>query len=198
MVAENKPDLRARLIAAALATLVRGEEVGLRAVARDAGVSAMAPYRHFRDKAALLGEVAKSGFDDLRTALLTADAQQDARTALVAQGEAYIAFARARPALFRLMFAGHDGGPPPVQDNAYGVMVRRVQELAPADVDVATLACWAAVHGMATLALDGGLPADGSPHEHAALTLIVAGLASTGRQHPDTDVRPYRACTARS
>jgi AcrR family transcriptional regulator len=182
MADENAhPDLRTRLLAAALAALERGEDVGLRAVARVAGVSAMAPYRHFRDKAALLRAVAMAGFDDLRTVLLVADAMPGARAALVAQGEAYIAFARARPALFRLMFAGHDGGPPPVEDNAYGVMVRRVRELAPAYPDAATLACWAAVHGMATLALDGGLPAGGSPHERAALKLIVAGLAHRDR-----------------
>lgn len=177
MADDNFVELPARLLAAALSALERGEDVGLRAVARDAGVSAMAPYRHFRDKAALLAAVAMRGFDDLRTALLAADAQPDARSALVAQGEAYLAFARARPALFRLMFSGHDGGPPPVEDNAYGVMVRRVRELAPADPDAATLACWSAVHGMATLALDGGLPVGGARLEHAALSLVVAGLA---------------------
>ena len=172
-------NLYARLIAATLAALERGEEVGLRAVARDAEVSAMAPYRHFRDKAALLAAVAMRGFEDLRTVLLAADAQPDARAALIAQGEAYLAFARARPALFRLMFAGHNGRPPPVEDNAYGVMVRRVQQLVPANLEAATLACWSVVHGMATLALDGGLPAGGSPHERAALTLMVVGLAGS-------------------
>jgi AcrR family transcriptional regulator len=184
MTIDNSSDLRERLIAAALASLERGEAVGLRAVARDAGVSAMAPYRHFRDKEVLLAAVAMRGFDDLRTVLLAADAPADARDALVAQGEAYLAFARAHPTLFRLMFAGHGGGPPPVEDNAYGVMVRRVQQLAPANVEAATLACWSAVHGMATLALDGGLPADGSPHERAALTLVVAGLAGNGPKRP--------------
>lgn len=170
-------DLPARLVAAALSALERGEDIGLRAVARDVGVSAMAPYRHFRDKAALLAAVAMRGFVDLKTALLAADAQRDARAALIAQGEAYLAFARARPALFRLMFSGHDCGPPPVEDNAYGVMVRRVRQLAPADPDAATLACWSAVHGMATLALDGGLPPGDARLEHAALSLVVAGLA---------------------
>jgi AcrR family transcriptional regulator len=177
MVLEKKIDLRARLIAAALASLERGEEIGLRAIAREAGVSAMAPYRHFQDKAALLTAVVTHGFDDLRDVLLTADARADPRDALVAQGEAYLAFARAHPTLFRLMFAGHDGGPPPVEDNAYGVMVRRVAQLDPADAAVATLACWSVVHGMATLALDGGLPPGGSPHERAALALVIAGLA---------------------
>lgn len=174
---EKSSDLRIRLLAAALTALERGEEVALRAVAREAGVSAMAPYRHFRDKAALLEAVAMQGFDALRTALRAADQRPDAVTALVAQGEAYLAFARAHPALFRLMFAGHEGGPPPVEDNAYGVMVQRVRELAPADTEAATLACWSTVHGMATLALDGGLPAHSTHLERAALSLVVAGLA---------------------
>lgn len=180
MASQKYSDLRGRLIEVALTSLERGEEVGLRAAAREAGVSAMAPYRHFRDKAALLAAVALRGFDDLREVLLSADARPDVCEALVAQGEAYLAFARAHPTLFRLMFAKHDSGPPPIEDNAYGVMVRRVQQLAPADVEVATLACWSVVHGMATLALDGGLPADGSLHERAALALVVAGLARKG------------------
>jgi len=171
--------LRARLLAAALAALERGDDVALRAVAREAGVSAMAPYRHFRDKAALLEAVAMQGFDALRTALHAADREPDARTALVAQGQAYLAFARAHPALFRLMFAGHDGGPPPVEDNAYGVMVRRVRELSPDQPEPAALACWAAVHGMATLALDGGLPADSASLERAALALVVGGIGKS-------------------
>lgn len=179
MVDEILSDLHGRLIAAALTRLERGDEIGLRAIARDAGVSAMAPYRHFRDKAALLAAVAMHGFDDLRTVLLAADAPADACLALVAQGEAYLAFARSHPALFRLMFSDHDGGPPPVEDNAYGVMVRRVRQLAPADLETATLACWSAVHGMATLALDGSLPPNGSPRERAALTLVIMGLVGS-------------------
>jgi AcrR family transcriptional regulator len=136
----------------------------------------MAPYRHFRDKAALLSAVALRGFDDLRTVLLAADAQSSPSDALVAQGEAYIAFARMYPTLFRLMFSHRGGGPPLVEDAAYGVLVKRVRQLAPDNMEAATLACWSAVHGMATLTLDGGLPAEGSPHERDALLLIVRGL----------------------
>jgi AcrR family transcriptional regulator len=167
-----------RLLRSALGALERGEDVSLRAVARDAGVSAMAPYRHFEDKAALLAAIAKHGFDELHARLVEADDKPDDREALVSQGEAYLAFARARPALFRLMFSRHDGGPPPVEDNAYGVMVRRVQRLAPRNLDAAALACWSGVHGMATLALDGGLPPAGAPIEMEALRLIVGGLAA--------------------
>ncbi|WBO22334.1 TetR/AcrR family transcriptional regulator [Sphingomonas abietis] len=167
-----------RLLEAALGALERGEDVSLRAVARHAGVSAMAPYRHFEDKAALLAAVAAHGFGELRAKLLEADDCSDDREALVAQGEAYLAFARARPALFRLMFSCHDGGPPPVDDNAYAVMVRRVEGLSPKSLEAAALACWSGVHGMATLALDGGLPPGPTPVERAALELIVSGLSA--------------------
>lgn len=179
MAIAHNSDLRTQLVAAALTALERGEDIGLRALAREAGVSAMAPYRHFRDKAALLGAVAMRGFEDLRRVLLAADEHPDARAALVAQGEAYLAFARARPALFRLMFASHDRAPPTADGNAYGVMVRRVLELSPADPEAATLACWSAVHGMATLALDGGLPNGGPSLERSALRLVVAGLTGS-------------------
>ena len=171
-------ELPAKLVRSALASLERGEEISLRAVARDANVSAMAPYRHFKDKNALLEAVAAHGFDELRAMLLEADDQSDNGKALVAQGQAYLAFARAHPQLFRLMFSCHNGGPPPAEDDAYGVMVRRVSKLAPANIEAATLACWSAVHGMATLALDGGLPENGSVNEEQALTLIVRGIAS--------------------
>jgi hypothetical protein len=78
--------------------------------------------------------------------------------------------------LFRLMFTGHHGGPPAGEDTAYHVMVRRVAQIAPDRVEAATLACWAAVHGIATLAIDGALPPGGSPHETAALAMLVAGI----------------------
>lgn len=177
MVENDEPsDLRSRLIEAALAALERGDEIGLRAIARDAGVSAMAPYRHFRDKTALLVAVVGCGFGDLREALEAADGVADARAAIVAQGEAYIAFARARPALFRLMFA-HHAGAPSEDGTAYGVLVRRVRQLNPVDPTAAALACWSAVHGMATLTLDWGTKIGSTSQERAALTLVVAGLA---------------------
>jgi AcrR family transcriptional regulator len=166
-----------RLLRAGLDALERGEEISLRAVAREAGVSAMAPYRHFEDKSALLAGIAMLGFQKLRAKLIEADDKQTDREALVAQGQAYIAFARTHPALFRLMFSNHHGGPPPVGDNAYGVMVRRVQKLVPKNSEAAVLACWSGVHGMATLALDGGLPTVATPVETHALRLIVGGLA---------------------
>ena len=57
-------DLRAAVIAAGLKRLGEGDdgaELGLRALARDVGVSATALYRHFPDKEALLDALADEG-----------------------------------------------------------------------------------------------------------------------------------------
>jgi AcrR family transcriptional regulator len=59
-------DLRAALLGAAMELLEEDDGgLSLRAVARRAGVSATAPYRHFADKEALESELAAQGFADL-------------------------------------------------------------------------------------------------------------------------------------
>ena len=177
-MSESLSSLRERLVDCALALLEQGEaDVSLRAVARAAGVSAMAPYRHFDDKAALMGAVALKGFAMLEADAERADRANDAGEALTAQGLAYIGFARAHPALFRLMFADGAGlGLPHAEcQGAYALMVRRVEELAPQRVEAGALACWGLVHGLATLALDGRIPADPTG-DRAALALMTQAL----------------------
>lgn len=176
---QNSPPrnpLSDRLIDAALDLLDSGAEFSLRSVARAAGVSAMAPYRHFADKEALLAAVAGRGFDDLRAALLAADGVDDPRAALMGQGMAYVRFALARPALFRLMFAGPGSGPPPGGDSAFGVLARRMRDVLPDAAEIGAVTCWATVHGLATLALDGRLGPEPEVPATAALGLMVAGF----------------------
>jgi AcrR family transcriptional regulator len=139
----------------------------------------MAPYRHFEDKSALMAAVALRGFAMMAANARAADKRQDAAEALTAQGEAYIAFARAHPALFRLMFADDAGMMLPQEDCADGfaLMARRVAELAPDRAEAGALACWGLVHGLATLALDGRLPPD-PDGERAALVLMTRALTA--------------------
>jgi AcrR family transcriptional regulator len=175
--------LRDRLVDCALALLEQGEsDLSLRAVARAAGVSAMAPYRHFEDKAALMGAVALKGFAMLEADAARAD-DDDPVEALTAQGLAYVGFARAHPALFRLMFADGAGLDLPREDceGAYVLMARRVAELTPHEVEAGTLACWGVVHGLATLALDGRIPADPAA-ERAAIALVTQALKAVPAQ----------------
>lgn len=168
------------MIAAALELLeAKMEEPSLRAVARAAGVSAMAPYRHFPDKTALLAAVADHGFKILRAALEVADNQPDAREALFAQGMAFIEFARTNPALFRLMYSHQYGraSADAVQDS-HDVLARRVAGILPTHAAAATLACRSLVQGMAMIELSGRLvPAE--PDDVAlALRLFVSGLGA--------------------
>ena len=173
--------LREALICATLEKLAAGEEPpSLREVARVAGVSAMAPYRHFADRAALLSAVADHGFALLHGHIAAADASAEGGAAIVAQGRAYVAFALANPALFKLMFFGEKRGGVPAGETAYGVLARRVAEIAPDISTAATLACWGLVHGLATLALDGRIAAPEDAVVGSALTLLVDGLVTGG------------------
>ena len=74
--------------------------------ARAAGVSPAAPYRHFRDRDALLADVAQRGFESFAGALEAAfdQGRPNPLAALEAVGRAYLAFARREPALYAAMF----------------------------------------------------------------------------------------------
>jgi AcrR family transcriptional regulator len=170
--------LREKLIAAALKILeTEGEEPSLRAVARAAGVSAMAPYRHFPDKAGLLSAVADHGFKTLGRVLAAADDQADAREALFAQGMAYIEFARTNPALFQLMYSNRYGGASTAAvQGTYEVLARRVAGILPMQAAAATLACRAMVQGIAAIMLNGRLAPSQPDDVAAAVRLLVSGL----------------------
>jgi AcrR family transcriptional regulator len=101
-------DLRAALIQEGLRLLEerRGDDVGLREVARAAGVSATAVYRHFPDKAALLRALSSEGLARLAEAQRRAfSGAGGGKAGFLATGRAYVAFALANPALFRLAFS---------------------------------------------------------------------------------------------
>ncbi|MGX5803420.1 TetR/AcrR family transcriptional regulator [Bradyrhizobium sp. Arg314] len=177
---DNQIGLRETLIEAALSILeAESAEPSLRAVARAAGVSAMAPYRHFPDKAGLLAAVASRGFEMLRSALNAADDRPDAREALFAQGMAFIDFARMNPALFRLMYSHQYGhADTHAVQGTYEVLATRVAGILPAHATAATLACRSLVQGMATIELSGRLMPAERDDVANALRLFVSGLGA--------------------
>jgi AcrR family transcriptional regulator len=85
-------------------------------VARAVGVSGAAPYRHFRDRNALVAEIARQGFASLENDLARAwnDGKPTASAALENCGRAYLSFARREPAFYAAMF--HPGVP--IEDDA--------------------------------------------------------------------------------
>ncbi len=162
-------DLRRALIDAATRMIDAGGSAALtvRAVAQAAGVSSAAPYRHFEDREALLAAVLAEGFDALAAHTEAArQAAPDARAALLAIGLAYVAFASARPRLYRLMFGPEcDKARHPelmaAGDRALGVLLRTVSDahaaglIEAAQVQPLALAGWSLSHGLSTLHADG-------------------------------------------
>ena len=203
-VARKRPDayqhgdLRRALIQAGLKLLSeRGvEALSLRAAAELAGVSHAAPYRHFRDKNALLAAIAEEGFRLLTAELRAAIAgcgSHDLLARLRAAGQGYVSFALRHPAHFRIVFGGvvrEDAEPCPelgalseAGDEAYGVLRGLVVEglqrgkLRVADPDQLALSAWSMVHGLSQLAISGNLGALGAdPANPASLRPIVDAL----------------------
>lgn len=101
-------NLRQALVAATLKLIEEKGPLGftLADAARDAGVSAAAPYRHFRGRDELIEEVARQGFvmfaDRLEGAFNAG--RPSPLTAFMAAGRAYLEFARSSPGYYIAMF----------------------------------------------------------------------------------------------
>src|SRR5690606_21598805 len=130
--------LREALIRAALELIAQKGPGGFTFAdaARWAGVSSAAPYRHFRDRDALMADVARRGFERFESALARAwnEGRPDAFAAFEAIGRAYIAFARGEPAYDSAMFEAGvplDADPELRQaaDRAFGVLRQAAEVL---------------------------------------------------------------------
>lgn len=153
---------RAALLRAARDELVEHGHagIGLRAVARRAGVSHAAPTYFFRDRAGMLTAVAVEGFRELGGALAAAMSDPSDQDPLTALGRAYVDFGLANPALFDLMFRASelrydDPAMQAAQDATFGALAAAVAE-GGGNRDQA-LAAWAMAHGIVVLARDGAL-----------------------------------------
>ena len=193
-------NLRQTLLDAAVALI---GEVGpraftLREVARRAGVSHNAPYRHFAGKDELLAIVAAEGFDRLTVSMQNAMAPaESARERLVLCGCGYVEFALRWPQHFLVMF---DLPHPPVECEeakaaggaAFQVLLDSVAaaqqsgDLPTGELMPLAWTAWSLVHGIAKLAISGNLPL--SAGETVAFTRSAAN-ALFGRLNDD---RPER------
>jgi AcrR family transcriptional regulator len=170
-------DLRRAIVKAALEILreTQNLELSLREIARRAGVSHNAPYKHFADKRELLAAISAAGFEMLTNRMAHERTRlSDPRGQLFAMLRAYIDHGVENPALYGLMFGGYLGGPDrsrPAIELAEaektkallaGVIVagglgRTILD-APRNerkIAGAILACWSLVHGLTLLLVDG-------------------------------------------
>ena len=169
--ADDRDAVRGRLCDAAAKLFLEEGEVALsmRRLAAEVGCSPMAPYRYFADKEALVAAIRAQAFDRLADAL--DGVAQDNRHRAADIGDAYVRFARANPAAYKLMFdlAQPDEAAYPelaaAAARARVSMSGYVHELVEAGVlagDPVELGYvfWAAIHGLIVLDLAGRIPAE--------------------------------------
>lgn len=165
-------NLREVLLQAAIQSIAELGPAGftLREVARRAGVSHNAPYRHFQDKEALLAAVATEGFRELTQAMLdSVKPKSDTREQLKCAGLAYVEFALRRPEHFTVMFDApvsrtKNLNLTEVAQQAFGTLVNFVKacqeqgQLPSGDPLPLALLAWSMVHGISKLAVARRLP----------------------------------------
>ena len=190
-------DLKNTLIDVALAHIARSgaSSLSLREVARDAGVSHSAAYRHFANKENLLVAIAEQGFRLLGETMGAAARAHagDPAGALQAAGVAYVEFAVSHLEHLQIMFGGSiaDANDYPslvaAADETYGALSQTVAQasksgqLRSGNDKMIALTCWATVHGLSQLIAGGqvGLEAGAASPRNLALaatTLVLQGI----------------------
>jgi AcrR family transcriptional regulator len=166
-------DLRAALIETGMRLIEfsDADQLSLRQVARQVGVSAAAVYRHFPDKDALLTALANEGLERLGAAQrqAAADAGYGVQ-GFNASGRTYVRFALKHPALFRMIMshtpqvdhfaANTDAVSSPMRWLRSSVAALAPEDATPEQLRRAALRAWSRVHGLAMLMLDGQVSVD--------------------------------------
>jgi len=192
----HRVNLKQSLLDAAVALIAEAgpQAFTLREVARRAGVSHNAPYRHFHDKDDLLAAVAAQGFDRLTGSMKNAMAKgRTASERLRLAGRGYVRFALESPQHILVMFEGPKPAEPRPEHAesarcAFQTLLDAVAavqaegELPKGDPHRFAVVAWSGVHGLAKLAIGGQLPFDAQQTLEFANYLtevLAAGMANT-------------------
>jgi AcrR family transcriptional regulator len=163
--------------------------------ARLVDVSPAAPYRHFKDREALVEAVAERGFgvfaerlrEAHRTAAASATGASTAMQPLQAMGAAYLAFSREEPGFYGAMFLAARSGEA-TGGQAFALLTEAVQRALsgdgppPANAQAAAMQIWALAHGVAILATTGRWPGTpGTPSPDSVLASGADALVAAAR-----------------
>lgn len=199
-------NLRAALVAAALKEIAKTgpEGFSLREVARRAGVSAPAVYRHFKDKDALLAAVAVECSERIQAAMAAAleNAPADTLERFRAVGIAYVRFAVEHPEHFRAMATPNlfelmpEEEQTRMKDNnaQQRVAIASAQaagEIAAIPIDDLLITASAVTHGIASMIVEGrlGVVDVTRATELAVMATAVLGAGFAPRSEPYEDRR---------
>ena len=152
------------------------DQLSLRAVSAEIGVSPSAGYHHFRDKDALVSAIGEVLFDRLATMQEKAIEKVKGNGAAAAirkfeeMGNAYFAWATSEPNLYRLMFGGYcEINMEDHDSKAWNLLREALDELmANGVIDKSArnggeVIVWSAVHGASSLAIEGLMPESAFP-----------------------------------
>jgi AcrR family transcriptional regulator len=195
-------NLKEALVRAALELIAEKGPAGFTFAdaARWAGVSPAAPYRHYRDRDALLADVARRGFELFAGALAKAwgDGGPDVLAGFDRLGKAYLHFAKREPAYYSAMFeAGVPLDADPLLreagERAFAVLrgaAEKLVALMPAQgrppALMVALHIWSLTHGIASLfgrgdAARRALPMPPEELLEAAFLIYLRGLGLPAR-----------------
>ncbi len=181
-------DLRRAILDTALALIDKTgvENLSLREVARQLGVTTAAPYHHFKDREALLVQIAIQGYEMLLARLEEARASaKAAQPEIAAESKAYLAFAHEHAALYSVMFSSEVAG-----KNEYPEL-RRTADLcfhlvcasiaqaggcSKKTIPKVALCVWSMLHGLAMLHQSHFLEEDRLEQERIAVEGVLSML----------------------
>lgn len=156
------------------------DQFSLNEVARRAGVSTAAPYRHFSGRDDLLAAVAEQGYSTLFENLERATANTaDPSERVLRLGGAYVRFAHEHPDLFVTMFRSRPGGEASiVAFSCFDLLLHAVRDaqdsgaIPASPANVMARSIWATLHGLAVLHLQ-------RPHENFGMADAPESLAAS-------------------
>ena len=200
--------LHSALIEASIALAREGgpDRVIIREAARAAGVSHSAAYRHFSDREALLAEVSRHARNELAAEMeRRLKRAKGPREQLQAVGTAYVDFALTQPGLFRTAFTSHrlahhdpstgnETGSRTGDADPYSILGQVLDQAQAAGLldhrcrPGAEIAAWSAVHGLASLLLDGPLSTSRADVEFSLRRVL--DLVGRGLLNAPSDQRP--------
>ena len=161
------------------------QQISLRQLAADCGVSPTAVYRHFHNKEHLLAHIAKLGFENLHQKLQEASKNSSAiQDAVLNRALAYIQFAIDYPCYFDLMFGPYIENmvEHPELDSAMKSTFKFLEEstrdsiennLHQGDPELISYHSWALIHGLAILVSSKQIPRDGRPIDREFILKII-------------------------
>lgn len=168
------------------------ERMSLREVARRAGVSAPAVYRHYEHKDALVGAVCEEGFRVFGAYLMESLRAREPLARIRAAARQYLRFGLERPRDYRVIFMSdrreRETAHAPSASPSFHFLVDRVREcvaagvLAEGDPEEIAMTIWAHVHGLVSLRIQGQLEPAGDDEAFRAVFTrsvdrLLAGLA---------------------